>query len=191
MQTKKTKQTGFTIIETMIVLAIAGIFLLVVLQVIPALNRDSRNNMRKQDINTLLRLVSQYELSNSGDFPMNCGVSGSPNCDVQYSSPPTSPYPNDYLLFNYYNSEHKTLNYYDSSDISIINQSSVTGTGTPLAQPRSNVTNTEEVQIYNYANCDSNDDGGATNLGAGYNNIVALYALETGSSTGSPQCIQL
>jgi type II secretory pathway pseudopilin PulG len=175
----------------MIVLAIAGVFFVIILQVIPALNRDSRNNSRKQDINTLLRIVSQYELNNSGNFPLNCGTSTTPTCDNQYSSVPGNSNPNDYFLYNYLHVEDKTLDYYDSSNISINNQSSISGTSTPLAQPQLPVTNIEDVEIYNYAICDSNGDGGATNLGAGYSNVVALYALESGSIKPSPQCMEL
>jgi prepilin-type N-terminal cleavage/methylation domain-containing protein len=62
-------QTGFTIVETLIVLAIAGLILLIVFEAIPALTRSSRNNQRRQDVSAVLQAVSRYELNNSGNFP--------------------------------------------------------------------------------------------------------------------------
>jgi prepilin-type N-terminal cleavage/methylation domain-containing protein len=44
------KDPGFTIIEVMIVLAIAGLILLIVFLAVPALQRSSRNTQRKEDV---------------------------------------------------------------------------------------------------------------------------------------------
>jgi prepilin-type N-terminal cleavage/methylation domain-containing protein len=44
------KSEGFTIIEVMIVLAIAGLILLIVFLAVPALQRNSRNTQRKSDV---------------------------------------------------------------------------------------------------------------------------------------------
>lgn len=46
----KKRNEGFTIIEVMIVLAIAGLILLIVFLAVPALQRSSRNTQRKTDI---------------------------------------------------------------------------------------------------------------------------------------------
>ena len=43
----KKDQKGFTIIEVMIVLAIAGLIIAVVLVAVPQLQRNQRNNARK------------------------------------------------------------------------------------------------------------------------------------------------
>ncbi len=47
---KKNESKGFTIIEVMIVLAIAGLILLIVFLAVPALQRNSRNTQRKTDV---------------------------------------------------------------------------------------------------------------------------------------------
>jgi prepilin-type N-terminal cleavage/methylation domain-containing protein len=47
---KKSDNKGFTIIEVMIVLAIAGLILLIVFLAVPALQRNSRNTQRKSDV---------------------------------------------------------------------------------------------------------------------------------------------
>jgi prepilin-type N-terminal cleavage/methylation domain-containing protein len=60
---------GFTIVEMMIVLAIAGLILMIILQAIPTLQRNARNNQRKQDVNSILAAVSHWELNHSGAIP--------------------------------------------------------------------------------------------------------------------------
>ena len=46
---KQRKEAGFTIVEVMIVLAIAGLIILVVFLAVPALQRNSRNTQRNND----------------------------------------------------------------------------------------------------------------------------------------------
>jgi prepilin-type N-terminal cleavage/methylation domain-containing protein len=62
---------GFTLVEVMFVLAIAGLMLLIVLEALPALERSGRNNSRKQDVSTILEAVSRWELNNSGNIPQS------------------------------------------------------------------------------------------------------------------------
>lgn len=71
MKTTKTnrKAEGFTIIEVMIVLAIAAVILLIVFLAVPALQRSSRNTQRKNDVAALLGAVNEYEGNNSGAVP--------------------------------------------------------------------------------------------------------------------------
>jgi prepilin-type N-terminal cleavage/methylation domain-containing protein len=47
---RRKQDSGFTIIEVMIVLAIAGLILLIVFLAVPALQRSSRNTQRKSDV---------------------------------------------------------------------------------------------------------------------------------------------
>ncbi len=67
-------QAGFTVIETLIVLGIAGLIFLLIFNVIPALIRNSHNNQRKQDVAAIIDAVSEYQLRNSGNFPVSYGV---------------------------------------------------------------------------------------------------------------------
>lgn len=71
---KKTENEGFTIIEVMIVLAIAGLILLIVLLAVPALQRSARNTAIKNDASALAAGVSEYESNNSGALPTNTGT---------------------------------------------------------------------------------------------------------------------
>lgn len=62
-------QKGFTIIEVMIVLAIAGLILLIVFLAVPALQRNSRNTQRKNDVQAMLGGISTYFSNNNGAAP--------------------------------------------------------------------------------------------------------------------------
>ena len=72
------RQSGFTIIEVMIVLAIAGLIMLVVLVVVPQLQRNSRDSRRDALINRLNTEMETYAGSNSGKYPVatGCATSG-------------------------------------------------------------------------------------------------------------------
>ena len=63
------KNRGFTIIEVMIVLAIAGLIMAVVLLAVPALQRTQRNNARRNDATHLAGLVSDYVSNHGGTLP--------------------------------------------------------------------------------------------------------------------------
>ena len=58
-------EKGFTIIEVMIVLAIAGLIVLVVFLAVPALQRNSRNTQRKNDVQAVLGAIQEW-ISNNG-----------------------------------------------------------------------------------------------------------------------------
>lgn len=62
-------EKGFTIIEVLIVLAIAGLILLIVFLAVPALQRNSRNTQRKNDVSAVLGSVSEYASNNGGKLP--------------------------------------------------------------------------------------------------------------------------
>src|SRR4051812_17294008 len=74
MVSKLRKQKGFTIIEVLIVLAIAGLILLVVFLAVPALQRNSRNTQRKGDIQKMLGAISEYSSNNSGKVPTDAAT---------------------------------------------------------------------------------------------------------------------
>ncbi len=65
----KTKSEGFTIIEVIIVLAIAGLILLIVLLAVPALQRSARNTAIKNDSSALAAGISDFESNNNGAVP--------------------------------------------------------------------------------------------------------------------------
>jgi prepilin-type N-terminal cleavage/methylation domain-containing protein len=68
---RKTSQTGFTIIEVVLVLAIAGLIFLMVFIALPALQRNQRDTQRKADMGRLSTALVNYTNSNRGTLPTN------------------------------------------------------------------------------------------------------------------------
>ena len=68
---KNRKQEGFTIIEVLIVLAIAGLIMLIVFLAVPALQRNSRNSQRSADASKIAAAISQC-LSNKNSQVDEC-----------------------------------------------------------------------------------------------------------------------
>ena len=66
LQNLKKRSEGFTIIEVLIVLAIAGLILLVVFLAVPALQRNSRNTQRKDDVSRVGSAVQEVLNNNNG-----------------------------------------------------------------------------------------------------------------------------
>lgn len=66
---------GFTIIEVLIVLAIAGLIMLVVFMAVPALQRNQRNNTRKAEASRIATLVSECLSNNNGNTGL-CNSAG-------------------------------------------------------------------------------------------------------------------
>lgn len=61
---------GFTIIEVVLVLAIAGLIFLMVFIALPALQRSQRNTRRRQDMGRILAAVNDYQANNGGKSPV-------------------------------------------------------------------------------------------------------------------------
>ena len=72
-QSKKLTQ-GFTIIEVLIVLAIAGLIMAIIFLAVPALQRNSRNNSRSNDAAHLAGLVNDYAANHAGTLPTQVGT---------------------------------------------------------------------------------------------------------------------
>lgn len=123
---QKHKNSGFTIIEVMIVLAIAGLILAIVFLAVPALQRTSRNTQRKNDVSSLLSAVSNYQDNNAGAFPT---VSG------QFSTE----FPNDSPNLGYYTIAANVTWKYQT-------------TATAPADPG----DLDKVVVANYAKCQGN-----------------------------------
>ena len=60
MKTTTKNQKGFTIIEVLIVLAIAGAIMLIVFLAVPALQRNSRNTRRRNDVQRYAAAVTEW-----------------------------------------------------------------------------------------------------------------------------------
>ena len=60
---------GFTIIEVVLVLAIAGLIFLMVFVALPALQRSQRDTQRRDDMSRFISQLAQYQANNAGATP--------------------------------------------------------------------------------------------------------------------------
>lgn len=67
---------GFTIIEVLIVLAIAGLIMLIVFLAVPALQRNSRNTQIRNSAAAVLGGINDFVSNNNGQLPTTIGPAG-------------------------------------------------------------------------------------------------------------------
>ncbi len=67
--TQKSKQNGFTIIEVVLVLAIAALIFLMVFIALPALQRSQRDTQRKNDVARVQTAIQNYQSNNRNALP--------------------------------------------------------------------------------------------------------------------------
>lgn len=60
---------GFTIIEVILVLAIAGLIFLMVFIALPTLNRSQRDSQRQRDMGTVANAITRFQQNNNGKLP--------------------------------------------------------------------------------------------------------------------------
>ncbi len=161
-KTTDQKRDGFTIIEVLIVLTIAGLILLIVFMAVPALQRNSRNTQRRQDVASLLSAVSDYQSNHAGQLP---NTSGQFNGGNQFAST----YPN----LGYYTTPPNVQWSYSGT-------ARIGGVPTPP-------NGVDNVTLYNYLKCA--DATTATFSNATQRSVVALFNVE-GSSGAVAQCIE-
>lgn len=63
------KRTGFTIIEVVLVLAIAGLIFLMVFIALPALQRNQRDTQRRSDVARVNTQINNYQTNSRGNIP--------------------------------------------------------------------------------------------------------------------------
>ena len=68
-KTSTNKESGFTIIEVVLVLAIAGLIFLVVFLALPALQRSQRDTQRRSDLGRFMAQLETYASNNNGSYP--------------------------------------------------------------------------------------------------------------------------
>lgn len=69
MNVRKTNEKGFTIIEVVLVLAIAALIFLMVFIALPALQRSQRDTSRKNDVGVVSSAVVSFSSNNKGAAP--------------------------------------------------------------------------------------------------------------------------
>lgn len=185
---------GFTIIEVLIVLAIAGLILLVVFLAVPALQRNARNTQRKHDAALISAAINGYKTDNSSNaivLPDEVWTDAASAQKVDIGSSSTLYTEAD---LGFYNSDQSpdTTPGPKAGDI-VINPSSSVGSFTapnvkPVGFSGVSFNNITENSVAIISGEECADQSGTT--GNPVNNSVAVfYVLETGSGNGSLQCL--
>lgn len=178
---KASASSGFTIIEVMIVLAIAGLIMLIIFLAVPALQRSSRNTQRKNDAASVASAVANYIDNNGGTLPTKVSDSGSSNLVVGTAAGA--------------NSETAKLGYYSTgatgafgaSDGKIYINSTAAVTLVAVGSESSTAVSTESVIIDTGYTCNNTSTGVGT---ASARSAAILYATENGTTNGSLQCTE-
>lgn len=73
---------GFTIIEVVLVLAIAGLIFLMVFIALPQLQRAQRDTQRRDDMARLESAITQFQTNNNGRLPKDSSYKGGENVNA-------------------------------------------------------------------------------------------------------------
>lgn len=160
----KYKDEGFTIIEVLIVLAIAALILVIVFLAVPTLQRNSRNTQRKNDAANALSALSNFVSNNNGSFPASCAGQGTGAGQCSFLTD---------VKFGYYQPNAKT---------GAITNAQFCAT---FVAPCNAAPGTEEVWLIGDATCSNATT--ATNTGATPREFVSWYGEEGSVAT---QCVE-
>ncbi len=113
---KEAKKQGFTIIEVVLVLAIAGLIFLMVFVALPALQRSQRDTQRRDDMARLATVLTQYQSNNAGNLPAAGAVTNMTT--LNRTGNPQGP---QKLLNDYLNPSTETTNGFVDPDGTVYN----------------------------------------------------------------------
>ena len=160
------KEKGFTIIEVVLVLAIAGLIFLMVFIALPALQRSQRDSARKSEVGTVASSITSFQSNNRGSEPTDVQIG-------QYITGTSS----------------ATL---ASGSVVIIRSTAYTAPITltanlpATANAADNVLYADQIKVYYGYQC---DPSASDSLIRGTSRQAAItVALESGPSTGSVYC---
>jgi len=161
------QQDGFTIIEVLIVLAIAGLIMLIVFLAVPALQRTARNTQRKSAVSSILSSISNFTSNNGGTLPAS-------QADLTTNTPPA--------LADYKPGFYPLAQVYYGGTVA-------TGAAAPSTSGVGNATTltADDVIVYVGDTCTS-QTAQATSTGASTRSVAVEYALEASSGFGTLQC---
>lgn len=168
MKVNNKSNQGFTIVEVLIVLTIAGLLLSIIFLAVPALQRNQRNTARRSDASSILSALTEWTSNNSGKLPTTCTAgAASGNCGDNTASSTST-----WL-------KAASLGQIPSSAVSFTNNTSA-----PTSLPTNTVL--DSAVVHSFLKCSGNS---ATTTGASYRSYVVLYSTETPTGS-SQQCME-
>jgi prepilin-type N-terminal cleavage/methylation domain-containing protein len=200
---KQKREAGFTIIEVLIVLAIAALILLIVFLAVPALQRNARNTQRKSDAANIGSAISNFEGNNSGALPTAYGYSdqdqvtmllhcmgGNPSVTGTYTAGHDLGTINKFGCLNSNNNfDSAKLGYYKPADQKVFFNNAALGALAPAAPGSESNTNisTNSLIINLGYTCNSSNTGVGS---ASSRSVAILYVAESSTGDGNLQCVQ-
>jgi prepilin-type N-terminal cleavage/methylation domain-containing protein len=171
MATSLKKRTqGFTIIEVLIVLAIAGLILLIVFLAVPALQRNSRNTQRRSDVSRMLGGLQEATNNNNGTIPASLPAQVTDKLSLYTSS--------DVTYANVTSGTGTVLSSVDTNRVYI-------GNGLKCISPQPTVTGAASGTFSL-----SGANAMQTTTGASVRSVTAVYAVETTGNNVQIQCTE-
>jgi len=169
---KQKRQQGFTIIEVLIVLAIAALILLIVFLAVPALQRNSRNTGRNNEAARVASATNTWVANNNATTPTTANAGAAILTDVG--------------TFNQYNgiaAQACTLTD-NVSDFCIVPQVAATPYGAFTG-----TTSLNDMRVVTAARC-STVTTGATVAGA-TREMALQYSTESGGGAINANCVTI
>ncbi len=185
---KKSNKDGFTIIEVMIVLAIAALILLIVFLAVPALQRTSRNTQRKNDAAAISAALANFLTDNNGTLPVSLGLN--PNDatgTVDICAGGGNAQGGVIGCTTTMPIETAKLGIYTAKEIYINTAYTAITVGTPGSTPSATNVNVNSAVVVTGFACNT------TNTGVGNANprdMVVIYVTESNSGSGNEQCVE-
>lgn len=163
------KKSGFTIIEVVLVLAIAGLIFLMVFIALPALQSGQRDSARKSEVSTVASAITSYMSNNRNNIPtapqIGSYVTGKSGNGAEVLESGTT-------IIRRTTAYNGNINL--AADLN----------GTP--DPGNNTLYAEQLKVYFGYKCSS--DGDSLERGASKQAAIVV-ALESGPSGGSVYCL--
>jgi prepilin-type N-terminal cleavage/methylation domain-containing protein len=184
---KKPNSKGFTIIEVMIVLAIAGLILLIVFLAVPALQRNSRNTQRKNDAANISAGIGTYLSNNNGILPNGIGNGTAGSVDLCAVGGTTSGALG--AACGSGNTETARIGYYNQGNV-YINKTATSGSpvtvtsASAVGSESATAVSTQSVLLVFNESCGAAGTGQFTNR-----SVAVFYVTESASGNGSLQCV--
>lgn len=154
---QKTNAKGFTIIEVVLVLAIAGLIFLVVFLALPALQRSQRDTQRRADASRAMSQIAAYQSNKQGNVPAS-------QAELVTNA---SSFKNDYLT----NGGQSFKDPYTGSDYNLQYQALLTTAVSAVG----------DMFYYTNAKCDSTAASGVV-AGSGSRNVSIVTKVEQGGN---------
>lgn len=163
-------EKGFTIIEVLIVLAIAGLILVIVFLAVPALQRSQRNNGRQAEASRLASAITNFTANNSGTAPASAS-------DVDSIT-------GDFGAFKYMTGLTSGSGAVASQKMVAGQVSYASGANTKQA------VNADALMIDSSATCGAPSTAGVQTAGGTARQVALIYTTESSGGNYNQVCIQ-